>query len=76
MVDKNLDHWIAGDQCFVTGGKGYGVNALGDTVCVGDEADILSRLATGALSFIPSKSTRSGIKDESSSKIPKTKRGG
>ena len=71
---SNTDHWIAGDQCFVTGGKGYGVNALGDTVCIGDEADILSRLATGALSFISGKSTRNGIEDESSSKIPKTKK--
>ena len=43
------DKWIAGDMVFVTGGKGYGIAANGDTVCIGDEKDIQAYLAGGVM---------------------------
>ncbi len=41
------DKWIANDMIFLTGGKGYGIAANGDTVCIGDEKDIQAYLAGG-----------------------------
>ena len=43
------DKWIANDMIFLTGGKGYGIAANGDTVCIGDEKDIQAYLAGGVM---------------------------
>ncbi len=46
---SSADKWIASDMIFVTGGKGYGIAANGDTVCIGDEKDIQPYLSGGVL---------------------------
>ena len=47
---SSSDRWIASDMIFLTGGKGYGIAANGDTVCIGDEKDIQAYLAGGVMS--------------------------
>ena len=37
-------YWSVDEQIFFLDGKGWGVNILGDTVCLGKEEDILKKL--------------------------------
>ena len=38
---SNIDHWINSDQVFVHYGQCYGVTKTGETVCLGEEKDIV-----------------------------------